>query len=144
MKLTTRTNLALRTLMVCAANPTRLLRKAEVARTINASENHLAQVIHLLARRGYLHTRRGRAGGLQLAVAPAKIRVGDVLRNFEASLPFTECANATDNTCPLIEACRLKAAFRTALTAFYDALDKVTLADLVTDNPPLHRLLGVT
>jgi Rrf2 family transcriptional regulator, nitric oxide-sensitive transcriptional repressor len=52
MRLTTRTNLAMRTLMFCAANPGRIVRKSEVATACNASENHLAQVIHLLARAG--------------------------------------------------------------------------------------------
>ena len=37
MRLTTRTNLALRTLMVCAVNPDRIIRKSDVAEAINAS-----------------------------------------------------------------------------------------------------------
>ena len=63
MRLTTRTNLAMRTLMFCAVNPDRIVRKHEVAEPCGASENHLAQVIHLLARKGYIRTQRGRSGG---------------------------------------------------------------------------------
>ncbi len=54
MRLTTRTNLAMRTLMFCAVNPGRIVRKHEVAEACGASENHLAQVIHLLARQNFL------------------------------------------------------------------------------------------
>ena len=70
MRLTTRTNLAMRTLMFCAVNPGQIVRKHEVATACGASENHLAQVIHLLARKGYIKTQRGRSGGLMLARAP--------------------------------------------------------------------------
>ena len=56
MRLTIRTNLAMRTLMLCAANPGRIVRKHEIAGICNASENHLAQVIHLLAINGFLNT----------------------------------------------------------------------------------------
>ncbi len=88
MRLTTRTNLAMRTLMFCAANPGRIVRKQEVAETCNASENHLAQVIHLLAQKGYLKTIRGRSGGLMLGRRAEDIRVGEVFRAFEAGPPF--------------------------------------------------------
>jgi len=44
MRLTMRTNLAMRTLMFCAVNPGRTVRKAEIASYCNASENHLGLV----------------------------------------------------------------------------------------------------
>ncbi len=143
MRLTTRTNLAMRTLMFCAVNQGRVVRKTEVALACNASENHLAQVIHLLAQRGFLKTVRGRSGGLSLGRMPHLISVGDVFRSFEACLPFTECFSSSENTCPLTGACRLKSVLADALTAFYAALDKVTIADLVKDNSQLETLLRV-
>jgi len=143
MRLTTRTNLAMRTLMFCAANPDRIVRKHEVAETCNASENHLAQVIHLLAQKGYLHTIRGRSGGLMLARAAESIRVGEVFRAFEATLPFAECFAGSDCNCPLVGSCRLKCVLAEALDAFYAKLDSVTLADLMAGNKDLQNLLKV-
>lgn len=140
MRLTIRTNLAMRTLMFCAANPGRIVRKHEIATVCGASENHLAQVIHLLARKGYLHTIRGRSGGLRLARAPDQIGVGQVFRAFEASLPFTECSLEAGH-CPLAGACRLKCVLVAALEAFYTRLDAVSLADLVQGNVELQALL---
>ncbi len=142
MRLTTRTNLAMRTLMFCAANPGRVVRKHEVAEACGASENHLAQVIHLLAREKLLKTQRGRAGGLMLARLPEAINVGEVFRAFEAVLPFSPCAE-DHNTCPLTGACRLKCVLDDALAAFYATLDAVTLNDLVKDNTALQDLLRV-
>ncbi len=140
MRLTTRTNLAMRTLMFCAVNPEKVVRKHEVAEACGASENHLAQVIHLLARQGFLRTQRGRSGGLMLARAAAEIRVGAVFRTFEGVLPFTECSEA-EATCPLVGACRLKCVLSDAIEGFYKALDKVSLADLVSGNRDLEKLL---
>lgn len=143
MRLTTRTNLAMRTLMFCAVNPGRTVRKTEVAAACNASENHLAQVIHLLAQKKFLHTVRGRAGGLMLGRPADDISVGDVFREFEAVLPFTECFAGEECTCPLVACCRLKGVLADALRAFYAELDRVSLADLTKENHPLHTLLHV-
>ncbi|WGV17192.1 RrF2 family transcriptional regulator [Fuscovulum ytuae] len=143
MRLTTRTNLAMRTLMFCAVNPERIVRKHEVAEACAASENHLAQVIHLLAQKGFLRTIRGRSGGLMLGRAADKITVGEVFRDFEAVLPFTECFAGHENNCPLAGACRLKCVLADALKAFYAELDRVTVADLVAGNDDLQALLHV-
>ena len=93
MRLTTRTNLAIRTLMFCAANPGTTVRKHDIATICNASENHLGQVIHLLSKRKFIVTQRGRAGGLMLARPPEQISIGAVFRSFEQGVPFTECLN---------------------------------------------------
>ena len=146
MRLTMRTNLAMRTLMFCAVNTGRIVRKQEVAAVCNASENHLAQVIHKLSQAGFITTIRGRTGGLQLRRDAAMIGVGEVVRAFEASVPFTECMEVNPTgapNCPLIAVCRLKCTFANALAAFYGTLDKVTLADMVDGNTDLSRLLKV-
>lgn len=143
MRLTTRTNLAMRTLMFCAANPGRIVRKQEVAETCAASENHLAQVIHLLAQKGFLKTVRGRSGGLMLGRRAEDIRVGEVFRAFEAVLPFAECFAGKENNCPLAGACRLKCVLAEALDAFYARLDAASIADLMCGNDELEELLKV-
>lgn len=143
MRLTLRTNLAMRTLMFCAANPDRIVRKQDVAETCNVSENHLAQVIHLLAQKQFLQTVRGRSGGLRLARPAETISVGEVFRTFEGVLPFAECFSRAENTCPLAGSCRLKCVLAEALDAFYARLDKVTIADLMRDNIGLQDLLHV-
>lgn len=142
MRLTTRTNLALRTLMVCAINADRIVRKAEVATAINASENHLAQVINQLGQSGFINTLRGRHGGFTLARPASAISVGDLFRTFEADLPFIECFSP-DNTCPLKDHCRMSAHLARAIEAFYATLDPLMLGDLVDCNTGLDALLSL-
>jgi Rrf2 family nitric oxide-sensitive transcriptional repressor len=142
MRITKRTNIAVRLLMFCAANPGRLVTKSEIAGCCNISENHLAQVINQLSQLGYLRTQRGRNGGMALSVLPRDIRIGDVFRHVEGGLPIAECFADADNTCPLVSACRLKLALADAAQAFYAHLDDVTLEALVCDNVDLMQLLN--
>lgn len=141
MRVTKRTNIAMRVLMYCAANTGRLVTKAEIARACNASENHLAQVINQLAQRGFLHTQRGRNGGLELGRPATAIRIGEIFRALEAPVPLAECFADVDNTCPLTECCRLRSALSDAADAFYATLDPITLDALVCDNAPLLSIL---
>ena len=54
MRITTRTNLAIRILMFCAVNEGRTVRTAEIAERCNASVNHLLQVVNLLQENGFV------------------------------------------------------------------------------------------
>lgn len=141
MRITKRTNIAVRLLMYCAAHPDRLVTKSEIAEVCNISENHLAQVINQLSQLNYLSTQRGRSGGMTLARAADQIRIGSVFRHVEGTLPIAECFADADNTCPLTEACRLRLALRDAAEVFYASLDEVTLDALVCDNDPLLKML---
>lgn len=144
MRLTTRTNLAIRVLMYCAVKDGHLSRSAEIAEACNASANHLAQVVHHLHAHGFVHAARGRMGGVRLARDARAINIGEVFRIFESDVPFTECFLMETNTCPLVAACRLRSAIRRALDAFYREMDLVTLEDLVKGNYMLEEIFAVT
>ncbi|GAA3876996.1 Rrf2 family transcriptional regulator [Celeribacter arenosi] len=143
MRLTMRTNLAMRVLMACAVNDRHMVRRADIARVAGASENHLAQVVHHLSLHGFVDTIRGRSGGMSLARPAEEISIGQVFRQFEDVVPFAECFSRGENTCPLAGACRLRVALKSALDAFYSELDGISLADLVCDNAALEALLAL-
>ncbi len=141
VRITKRTNIAMRLLMFCAANPGRLVTKSEIAGCCNVSENHLAQVINQLSQLGYLKTQRGRNGGLVLGRKPTQIKVGEVFRDVEGDPPLTKCFADVDSSCPLAKACRLKTILGDAARAFYAQLDEVTLEDLTCENGELLEML---
>ena len=128
-------------LTICAVNAGQTVRKSDIARACNASENHLGVVVNMLGHAGFLETARGRHGGLRLARSAQDIRVGDVFRTFETTDALAECFAAADNRCPLSACCRLQGKLAGAVDAFYAALDGVTLAELVEDNTGLLQLL---
>lgn len=142
MRITKRTNIAVRLLMYCATHDDRLVTKAEIAACCNISENHLAQVINQLSQLDFLRTQRGRNGGMALARGADKIRIGEVFRAIEGGLPIAECFADADNSCPLVDGCRLKVALADAAQAFYASLDDITLDSLVCDNEDLLKILN--
>ncbi|MEQ8901604.1 MAG: Rrf2 family transcriptional regulator [Roseovarius sp.] len=142
MRITKRTNIAIRLLMFCAANEGRLVTKSEIAERCNTSESHLAQIINKLGQLGFLHTQRGRTGGVTLGRPMSEIRVGEVFRRLEENTPVAECFADVDNTCPLTSACRLRVALVDAVEAFYAHLDEVTLDALVCDNEALFTIFS--
>lgn len=104
----------------------------EVTDAYGISRHHLAKVIHSLSKLGYLHTRRGRGGGIQLGRLAEEIRIGKLVRETEGGLAIAECFDVATNSCRLNGSCRLKGALAEAMNAFYDSLDRLTLSDLVT------------
>lgn len=142
MRLTKRSNISMRVLMFCAANEGRLVTKTEIAACCNTSQNHLAQVVNRLAQLGFLHTQRGRKGGLRLERATSEISAGEVFRALASEVPPVECFAAEDNTCPLVDACRLRPVIAEAVEAFYARMDAVTLADLVCGNRALMQIMA--
>ncbi|SLN40022.1 HTH-type transcriptional repressor NsrR [Roseovarius litorisediminis] len=143
MRITKRTNIAIRLLMFCGVNSDRLVTKSEISACCNTSESHLAQVINRLGQLGYLSTQRGRSGGLKLKRPMSEITIGEVFRELEAGAPIAECFADVDNTCPLVNACRLKLAIAAAAEAFYVYLDKITLDELVCNNTALANIMAL-
>ncbi|MBM3824234.1 MAG: Rrf2 family transcriptional regulator [Verrucomicrobia bacterium] len=115
----------------------------EVSRAYGISRHHLAKVVQRLARLGYLATRRGRGGGLELALPAAEVRLGALVRATEVQAVLVECFDPLRNTCPINGVCRLKGFLAEAQEAFYQALDRHTLCDLVRGSarPGLEHLL---
>lgn len=141
MRITKRCDLAIRALMYSAVNDGSIVTRHAIATACDASENHLGQVIHQLARSGLMETVRGRGGGVRLARRPREITLGQVFRLFEAQ-GATGCLADGDGTCRLAGACLVKPALDAAMAAFLAQLDLVTLEALVRGNTRLHALIS--
>lgn len=130
MRLTTLSDYALRVLMYAATQDQRLITIAETAQLYGISRSHLMKVVNMLTRAGYLQGVRGRTGGFRLAIAPAQLRLGDVLRVTEPDFAMVECL-AGDKNCILAPSCRLPSILRRATASFLATMDEYTLADLL-------------
>lgn len=143
MKITTQTDYALRVLIHVGLHDGEIVRIQDVARGFGISHNHLMKVVRRLGALGYLQTLQGRGGGVRLARAPGSITVGEIVREFESGSPLVECFDTRAPRCRIREACALKGALATALEAFLESLDAVTLDDLLKPRVELRQLLGV-
>jgi Rrf2 family nitric oxide-sensitive transcriptional repressor len=139
MQLTLYTDYALRTLIYLAAHEGSTT-VAEVAEAFGISRNHLVKVVHNLGKQGYIHTTKGRSGGIVLARDPAMISVRDVVRDMEPTMDLFECFGE-QSQCPITPACRLKGVMMKARKAFFDVLGEYTVADVAANADELRALL---
>lgn len=140
MKLTRFTDYSLRVLIYLAARPGQRATIAEIATSYSIAQNHLVKVVHFLGKSGWVATARGATGGVELASAPEKIRVGSVVRAAEGAPVLAECFEPGGD-CPIYEPCRLRGVFEEALTAFMATLDRYTVADMVSNSREISRIL---
>ena len=131
MRLTQFTDYALRTLLYLGVHDDRLVPVSEVARSYRISHNHLVKVAAMLTELGVVEAVRGRGGGLRLAVAPAEVNVGWVIRRTEPDFHLVECFDRATDTCPITPACMLKKVLHEARRNFFDTLDRYTLEDFL-------------
>ena len=111
-----------------------------IADAQNIPRKFLTVILSEMAREGIVNSHRGRDGGYELALPPVDIRYGDIIRLTRGSLALVPCAsrNAHEkcaNCLPEAE-CRLRGLMLSLRDEMAAMLDRVTLADPITVEPP--------
>lgn len=139
MHLTNFSDYGMRVLIYLAVNdrPASLSRLAEA---FGISRNHITKVVNRLAKGGFVVTRRGRGGGIELGAPPDEINVADVVKFTEPDFHLVECFDLARSTCVLTPVCALRNVLGEAQSNFLATLSKYTLADLVHNRRTLTKL----
>ncbi len=137
MHLTRFSEYSLRVLIYLAPDQERLVTIGEIATAYGISHQHLVKVVHNLARHGYVHTVRGKGGGVRLAKPLESVNVGELVRKTEANLNVVDCEGTF---CPIRQGCQLLTIFEEARDSFLGVLDRYTLDFLVSNKSDLDRL----
>lgn len=141
MRLTVYSDDTLRVLMYLALCPGTRCAAGDIARAYGMSRNHPMKVVHHLGVHGYAQTVPGKGGGLRLGPPPTDIRLGEVLRATERGSALVECFGSGP-ACPIWPACGLAPILSEAEDAFFAALDRYTVADLLESSDGLAGVLG--
>ncbi|MEM9732265.1 MAG: Rrf2 family transcriptional regulator [Pseudomonadota bacterium] len=136
MRLTNRTNYAIRILMYCSTKG-RIASVSEIAEFYRLPHPFLLKIAKALINKGFLVAHRGRNGGVSLAREAKDISLGEVVRSTETNFELAECFGEGETDCPLVATCGLNATLNGALDAFFKVLDKQSIADLAT---PKHNI----
>lgn len=140
MQLTTHTDYALRLLIYLGIRDDTMPATVQAAAArYGISANHMSKVAQTLVQLGYLHSQRGRGGGLSLARPATAINIGAVVRQTE-NLRLLECFGP-NSTCPIDPVCGLKSVLGKAQNAFLEVLDGYTLAALIANDAALRQRL---
>lgn len=144
MQLTIHSDYALRVLLYLKLHGENLATIRDISEAYGISKNHLMKVVQNLTRLGYVESSRGRNGGIRLALSPAEINLGQVVRKTEPHFNIAECFDVASNTCPILPACDLTRILAEARNAFLQSLDQYSLADLGKQGKKLMSLLQIS
>lgn len=129
MRLTQRTDFALRALMTLAAREPLGATADDIADVHGLSVSHTRKVLQALRKEGFVVSKQGRGGRSWLARSASEIDLADVVRALEPDA-LVACFGARSD-CILDGSCGLTGALHRASRAFYDALTGVSLNELV-------------
>ena len=105
----------------------------ELAATFKISRNHLIKVVQFLANNELVKTKRGKNGGIVIAMKAQVILVGDLIHLLEQD--ETPVVNCDAKPCIFkSHNCKLKSVFTDAYSAFISSLNQYKLSDLEFTN----------
>lgn len=131
MQLTKFTDYSLRCLMYLSNADGKLVSIRTISEHYNISYEHLTKVVNNLVNLGYVEGKKGKNGGVRLVADVNKLRLGDLVVILEPNMNLVECFDKKNNTCKIINNCKLKHYLYDAKKAFIDSLNKYTLKDSV-------------
>ncbi len=133
MKLSTKSRYSARILIELARHrKEKPLQTSRISIKQHIPMKYLEQLITILKKEGFIQSFRGPKGGHRLAVDPAHISLGQIVRMFEGQTELVQCVSATEK-CDLADECRLRAAWQEATLALYQKLDTISIESLVEE-----------
>lgn len=110
MLLTKRNEYALQAMIIVARQKYEMaVSAAELARSLRTTPAFMSKIAQQLARAGLLETKRGKSGGLFLAVPPDRIYIGDIFKAVDGILRVSSCMDqgrCKHHVCPVYPALR--------------------------------------
>lgn len=134
MHLTLFTDYSLRTLMYVYQNSDKKVTKKEIAKWYNISEQHLASVVHMLAKKKYIITFKGNGGGMMPNADPSSINIGKLIAELDGNMNIAECFDIVNNKCRITNNCKLKHILAKAANEFRAVLEQYTLQDILLND----------
>jgi Rrf2 family protein len=134
VKLSKKSEYAIRALVCLAASEAAMLSIQEIARREGIPKKFLEQVLLALNKAGLVQSVRGKAGGYALRGTPETITLGDIVRAVDGPIAPLPCANldapAKCADCVSLDLCWLRPVLLDVGSAVNATLDRVTLAEM--------------
>ncbi|MCK5326672.1 MAG: SUF system Fe-S cluster assembly regulator [Woeseiaceae bacterium] len=121
-----------------ARNPNDVCSAADIAARTGIALPTASKLLKSLARSGLVRSTRGASGGYQLARKPGDISAADIIDALDGPVSITECS-ASDSHCDIEEACSVGNAWQRINIAIRNALQDVSLVDLLRSSSPVPR-----
>jgi Rrf2 family iron-sulfur cluster assembly transcriptional regulator len=131
MKLTTKGRYAVTAMLDLALHYDKgAVTLAEIAHRQGISLSYLEQLFAKLRRGGLVDSVRGPGGGYNLALAPSKVTVAEIIVAINENIDATRCGG--EKNCHGDQTCLTHQLWEDLSTRIYEFLNGITLADLVS------------
>nr|WP_206370898.1 SUF system Fe-S cluster assembly regulator [Solimonas marina] len=131
MKLSKLADYATVLMTVVAREPARTHSGLELAERTRIPSPTVAKLLKVLAKDGLLESLRGAHGGYRLGRSAERISVADIIKALEGPIAVTACSAHSTDACTIETDCATRANWRLINTAIREALEAVTLAQMV-------------
>ncbi|MBU0686263.1 MAG: Rrf2 family transcriptional regulator [Candidatus Margulisbacteria bacterium] len=101
-----------------------------LAKELDIPFNHLAKLVQTLSRRGYLITRKGKGGGLRLALDPRKINLASIIEMMDGPMILNECILHREN-CRFSGKCKFRRYLSQVRNQMLTMFENKSIYDLV-------------
>jgi len=132
------TDYAIIVLEIMARGPERVYAASELADAVRLATPTVSKVLKLLAKSGVIRSTRGARGGYSLTGAPATISVASIIQVMEGPIALTACGS-TQQGCEQSGSSQARESWEVINRAVRNALEAVTLADMLAATPPVQR-----
>ncbi|MBD9361209.1 SUF system Fe-S cluster assembly regulator [Methylomonas fluvii] len=107
----------------------------EIAEATGIAQPTVSKILKILLKAGVLVSMRGAKGGYALAKDPNRISVATVISALEGPIALTECT-VSHKSCDQASGCRIQGNWHLINQKIANALESVTLADLILPFKP--------
>lgn len=122
-------------------NRDRLHNAPELADEAHLPQPIVSKILKQLARHGLLDSHRGVKGGYSLARRPAEISAAEIISALDGPIAITECIDDGPGECSQEPICPLRGNWQRINLAIRQALEQISLEDLVL--PQNHDLVNL-
>ncbi|MDP2904009.1 MAG: SUF system Fe-S cluster assembly regulator [Methylovulum sp.] len=130
LRLSKLTDYATVILSFMAKEKTRVCAAMEIAAATGIALPTVSKILKLLVNSKVLMSTRGAKGGYMLAREPETISVAAIISALEGPIALTECS-ISEQLCGQASGCGIRGVWHTINQTIHNALESVTLADLV-------------
>ena len=140
LRLSKLTDYATVILSYMAKDKTKIYSAVEISSTTGIALPTVSKLLKILANAEVLVSTRGIKGGYSLARSPEKITVAEVIGALEGPIGLTECS-ISHQSCEQASGCQIGANWSLISRVINDALEAVTLADMIKPVPVPEEIM---
>ncbi len=118
-----------------ASQPDRQFNASEAAAETHLPPPIVSKILKILAREGLLVSHRGVKGGYSLARDPEETTMSEIITALEGPIAITECIDNTPGECSQEPICPTRGNWQRINKAIRQALDSITLAEMLRPLP---------